>query len=122
MNASNLIVKSDMRFRKSSKLKSTEGSWVRGVSEYDMLGAACDCEARNEDVLVENCEEWIAVDMVAFIMYSVQVLEDCCMGAAMVGMRKIGGGGRIIITAIWSTRQPTSACNSVYLHFTLIVS
>ncbi len=40
MNASNLTVNADMRCRKSSKLKSTFGSWVRGLGCGDMGGAA----------------------------------------------------------------------------------
>jgi hypothetical protein len=29
---------------------------VSGLSEYDNGAAICDCDARNEDVLVENAE------------------------------------------------------------------
>lgn len=65
INASNLIVNSAMRLRRSSKLKSTDGSWVSGLSEYDMAGVVCDCDARNEDVLAENDEGGTAVDMFA---------------------------------------------------------
>jgi hypothetical protein len=47
-------VKSAMRFRRSSKLKSTDGSCVSGLSAYDIGGALWDCEVRNEDVLAEK--------------------------------------------------------------------
>ena len=54
MKASNLAVNSAIRLRRSSKLKSTDGNCVSELSEYDMAGAICDCDARNDDVLVEN--------------------------------------------------------------------
>lgn len=56
MNASNLAVKSDIRLRKSSKLKSIAGSCVRALSEYEKLlaGFACDCDVRKEAVLTDN--------------------------------------------------------------------
>lgn len=52
MKASNLTVNAAMRCRRSSKLKSTEGSCVDGSSEYEWAGVACDCDARKEDVLL----------------------------------------------------------------------
>ncbi len=63
MNASNLRVKSVMRLRRSSKLKSTVGSCVSGLSEYDIV-PFCDCDGWNEDVLVENDAGGIEVAMV----------------------------------------------------------
>jgi hypothetical protein len=56
INASNLSVKSAMRLRRSSKLKSTDGSCVSGLSEYDMLAAGFDCDVRSDEVLVANVE------------------------------------------------------------------
>jgi len=50
-----------MRCRKSSKLKSTDGSCVAGLSEYEHVVAVWDCEARNEEVLAEKAEGAIAV-------------------------------------------------------------
>ena len=55
MKASNLTVKSAIRFRKSSKLKSTVGNCVKGLSEYDM-GAFCDCDPRKDEVLIEKAD------------------------------------------------------------------
>ena len=69
MNASNLTVNSAMRFRRSSKLKSTDGSCVSGLSEYDMAGAVCDRDARKDEVLVENDDGGIVVAM--FVVCSV---------------------------------------------------
>ncbi len=63
MNASNLRVKSVMRLRRSSKLKSTVGSCVSGLSEYDIV-PFCDCDGWNEDVLVEKDAGGIEVAMV----------------------------------------------------------
>lgn len=59
-----------MRFRKSSKLKSTAGSWVSGLSEYDMV-AFWDCDARKEEVLVENAPR--AIDVAIFSRSAVDV-------------------------------------------------
>lgn len=56
INASNFTVKAVMRWRKSSKLNSTRGSCVSGLSEYagDIGAADWDCEVRKEDVLAEK--------------------------------------------------------------------
>jgi len=56
MKASNFTVKSAIRLRKSSKLKSTVGNCVSGLSEYDRsaIVVGCECDARNEEVLVEK--------------------------------------------------------------------
>ena len=64
MNASNLTVKAAMRWRRSSKLKSTEGSCVNGLSVYEYEGVACDCDARKEEVLFMN----VVLDIVAVIL------------------------------------------------------
>jgi hypothetical protein len=48
MKASNFTVNADMRWRRSSKLKSTFGNWVRGFGCGD-IGAAA-----REDIEVEN--------------------------------------------------------------------
>jgi hypothetical protein len=56
MNASNLIVNSAMRRRRSSKGMSTEGSCVSGESAYENGAAFCDWDARSEDVDVEKAE------------------------------------------------------------------
>ena len=57
MKASNLTVNSAMRRRRSSKGMSAVGSWVSGLSEYEM-GANCDCdwEARSDEVDVEKAD------------------------------------------------------------------
>jgi hypothetical protein len=65
MNASNWTVKAAMRWRRSSKLKSTEGSCVNGLSVYEYEGVACDCEARKEDVLFMNVVPDIVVAIFA---------------------------------------------------------
>lgn len=66
-----------MRFRKSSKLKSTAGSCVSGLSEYDMAAAFWDCEARKEEVLVENAAGLIVVAIFAkHAVLLLQVLKD----------------------------------------------
>lgn len=53
-----------MRRRRSSKLKSTRGSWVSGLSEYEGDIGAADCEARKDDVLAEKLGVAIVVAIV----------------------------------------------------------
>ena len=55
MKASNLAVKAVMRARRSSKLKSMWGSWVRGEFAYGERGiGALWWEVRKEGVEVEK--------------------------------------------------------------------
>src|ERR1700733_104581 len=71
INASNLTVNAFMRWRKSSKLKSTCGSCVSALSEYEGdLGPFCD--ARKEEVLVEK----FGAAVVAAIRFSYLKIAD----------------------------------------------
>lgn len=67
MNASNFAVKAAMRWRRSSKLISTRGSWVRAESvslRAPEFEPSAFVDARRDELLVENAVGRARVDAI----------------------------------------------------------